>query len=99
MNNPNGASSILLSEAESEEFAVDMGDQLLVERARQDDLEAYEELVNRYRARILNYVARFSGSTTDAEDLAQEVFIKAFVAIKKFRAQSSFTDLAVPDCQ
>lgn len=69
---------------------VDIGDLLLVERCKQDDIVAYEELVNRYRNKILNYVARNTGSLADAEDLTQEVFIKAYLAIKKFRGQSSF---------
>ena len=72
------------------EFLVEVADLLLVERSKQDDIEAYELLVDRYRNKILNYVARYSGSTADAEDLTQEVFIKAYLAIKKFRGQSSF---------
>lgn len=72
------------------EFLVEVADLLLVERCQQDDTEAYELLVDRYRNKILNYVARYSGSTADAEDLTQEVFIKAYLAIKKFRGQSSF---------
>jgi RNA polymerase sigma-70 factor (ECF subfamily) len=69
---------------------VEVADLLLVERCKQDDIEAYEALVDRYRNKILNYVARYSGSTADAEDLTQEVFIKAYLAIKKFRGQCSF---------
>lgn len=68
---------------------MEVADLLLVERCKQDDIEAYEMLVERYRNKILNYVARYCGSA-DAEDLTQEVFIKAFVAIKKFRGQCSF---------
>jgi len=69
---------------------VEVADLLLVERCKQDDIDAYELLVERYRNKILNYVARYCGSTTDAEDLTQEVFIKAYLAIKKFRGQCSF---------
>lgn len=68
---------------------MEVADQYLVERCKHDDLDAYEVLVERYRNRILNYVARFSG-TADAEDLTQEVFIRAYLAIRKFRGQSSF---------
>ena len=76
---------------------VEVADLLLVERCKQDDIEAYEMLVERYRNKILNYVARYCGSA-DAEDLTQEVFIKAFVAIKKFRG-SAVSKPGVPDCQ
>ena len=69
---------------------MEVADLLLVERCKQDDIDAYELLVERYRNKILNYVARYCGSTTDAEDLTQEVFIKAYLAIKKFRGQCSF---------
>ena len=69
---------------------MDTADLLLVERCKQDDLDAYEALAARYRNRIQNYVARYSGCAADAEDLTQEVFIKAYLAIKKFRGQSSF---------
>lgn len=68
---------------------MEVADQYLVERCKHDDLDAYEVLVERYRNRILNYVARFSGAA-DAEDLTQEVFIRAYLAIRKFRGQSSF---------
>jgi len=67
-----------------------MADLLLVERCKQDDAAAYEQLVDRYRNKILNYVARYSGSTADAEDLAQEVFIKAYLAVRKFRGECTF---------
>ncbi len=69
---------------------MDTADLLLVERCKQDDLDAYEALAARYRNRIQNYVARYSGCAADAEDLTQEVFIKAYLAIKKFRGQCSF---------
>lgn len=67
-----------------------MADLLLIERCKQDDVDAYETLVARYRNKTLNYVARYSGSTADAEDLTQEVFIKAYLAVKRFRGQCSF---------
>ncbi|MBI3945299.1 MAG: sigma-70 family RNA polymerase sigma factor [Armatimonadetes bacterium] len=68
---------------------MEVADLLLVERCKQDDTDAYEVLVDRYRNKILNYVARFSGAA-DAEDLTQEVFIKAYLAIRKFQGKSSF---------
>ncbi|MDH7568190.1 MAG: sigma-70 family RNA polymerase sigma factor [Armatimonadota bacterium] len=68
---------------------MEVADRLLVERCKQNDIEAYAVLVDRYRNKILNYVARYSGAA-DAEDLTQEVFIRAYLGIKNFRGRSSF---------
>jgi RNA polymerase sigma-70 factor, ECF subfamily len=63
---------------------------LLVKRARQGDLSAYDELVRRYQERIYATVYHMTANHEDANDLAQEAFIKAFQAIKSFKGGSSF---------
>ena len=60
-------------------------DSALVERAARGDGEAFEEIVCRYQDRIYNLLYRMTGSTDDAEDLAQETFMKAYRAITTFR--------------
>jgi RNA polymerase sigma factor (sigma-70 family) len=62
----------------------------LVRRARQGDLEAYDELVRRYQERIYATVYHMTSNHEDANDLAQEAFIKAFQAIRTFKGGSSF---------
>ena len=51
---------------------------LLVRRCIAGDAAAWEEIVQRYHRRIYNICYRFSGSGDDAQDLAQEVFIKMY---------------------
>src|SRR5499427_1194417 len=63
---------------------------VLVKRARRGDLEAYDELVRRYQERIYATVYHMTSNHEDANDLAQEAFIKAFQALKSFKGGSSF---------
>src|SRR5579863_8892123 len=63
---------------------------VLVKRARQGDLGAYDELVRRYQERIYATVYHMTSNHEDANDLAQEAFIKAFQALKSFKGGSSF---------
>jgi RNA polymerase sigma factor (sigma-70 family) len=62
----------------------------LVKRARKGDLTAYDELVRRYQERIYATVYHMTSNHEDANDLAQEAFIKAFQALKSFKGGSSF---------
>jgi RNA polymerase sigma-70 factor, ECF subfamily len=65
-------------------------DMPLVERCQRGDAAAYEVLVNRYRGRIYAMTFNLTGNESDAWDLAQEVFIKAWRALPKFEARSAF---------
>jgi len=62
----------------------------LVRRARKGDLTAYDELVRRYQERIYATIYHMTANHEDANDLAQEAFIKAFRALRSFRGGSSF---------
>src|SRR5208283_5093859 len=62
----------------------------LVRRARRGDLEAYDELVRRHQERIYATIYHMTANHEDANDLAQESFIKAFQALKSFKGGSSF---------
>jgi RNA polymerase sigma factor (sigma-70 family) len=62
----------------------------LVRRARRGDLAAYDDLVRRYQERIYATVYHMTANHEDANDLAQEAFIKAFQALKSFKGGSSF---------
>jgi RNA polymerase sigma-70 factor (ECF subfamily) len=62
----------------------------LVKRARRGDLPAYDELVRRYQERIYATVYHMTANHEDANDLAQEAFIKAYHALKSFKGGSSF---------
>ncbi len=62
----------------------------LVHRAQKGDLGAYDELVRRYQERIYATLYHMTSNHEDANDLAQEAFIKAHLAIKSFKGGSSF---------
>ena len=64
-------------------------DAALVTRCQQDDCEAFGEIVSRYKDGIYNYVWRMVSNREDAEDLAQEVFVRAFASIKTFRREAN----------
>lgn len=63
----------------------------LVSRARSKDAEAIQTLILRYQDRVYNTAYRMMGDRGLAEDVAQEVFLKAFKALKKFKGNSSFS--------
>jgi RNA polymerase sigma factor RpoE len=62
----------------------------LVKRARRGDLAAYDELVRRYQERIYATIYHMTSNHEDANDLAQEAFIKGYQALKSFKGGSSF---------
>jgi RNA polymerase sigma-70 factor (ECF subfamily) len=57
---------------------------MLVRRCVAGDAAAWEEIVQTYNRRIYNICFRFAGSATDAEDLAQEVFIKMYRTLASY---------------
>jgi RNA polymerase sigma-70 factor, ECF subfamily len=81
---------------EEEAIVADSGDEFgraegeLVRLAQAGDVDAYGELMRRYQGRIYGLVYNMTGNAQDAEDLVQEVFVKAFSAIKRFKQKSSF---------
>ena len=65
-------------------------DQQLVERVQQGDKRAFDLLVLKYQHRILALVTRFVHDSHEAQDVAQEAFIKAYRALANFRGDSAF---------
>jgi len=63
---------------------------LLVKRAKENDLFAFEELVRIHQNRVYSLCLQLSGSRDDAQDLAQEAFIRAFRALGSFRNEADF---------
>jgi RNA polymerase sigma-70 factor (ECF subfamily) len=62
----------------------------LVFKAQQGDLHAFDELVERYHGKIYGLTYNMTSNREDAEDLVQEVFVKAFNALPRFQGKSSF---------
>jgi RNA polymerase sigma-70 factor (ECF subfamily) len=61
----------------------------LIEQARRGDRNAFGELVSRYYPGVIRIVYRLCGDTGLAEDMAQEAFLRAWLALPSFRPQSS----------
>jgi RNA polymerase sigma-70 factor (ECF subfamily) len=66
-------------------------DMTLVVAAESGRNQAFEVLVGRYRGRILRVVLRFTRNRADAEDVVQQSFQKAFVQLRQFHGDSSFS--------
>jgi RNA polymerase sigma-70 factor (ECF subfamily) len=62
----------------------------LVERAREGDRIAFEELVRRYADRLYAVVLRFLGDRQEAEEVTQEAFLRAWRGIAGFHGRSEF---------
>ena len=66
-------------------------DMELVQRVRQDDEAAFEELMRRYEDKSYGLALRLTGSPEDALEVAQDAFFKAYKAIDRFQGSSSFS--------
>jgi len=77
-------------EAERARMSEAQVDQLLVERVQKGDKQAFDLLIGKYQHRIVSLVARYVSDHTEAQDVAQEAFIKAYRAIDRFRGDSAF---------
>jgi RNA polymerase sigma-70 factor (ECF subfamily) len=68
----------------------DTGDLGLVQRVQKGDKTAFDLLVLKYQHKVVKLVTRYLRDPSDAEDVAQEAFIKAYRAIPQFRGDSAF---------
>ena len=67
-----------------------MTDTELVARVQQGDKSAFDLLVRRYQHRIIKLVGRYVREPADAQDVAQDAFIKGYRALPNFRGESAF---------
>src|SRR3954451_15719945 len=67
------------------------GDPDLISRAAIGDASAFQALVERHRAMVYRIAYQFAGNHHDAEDIAQEVFIKIYRSLNRFRQDSQLT--------
>ena len=68
-----------------------LDDRALVTRILGGDRERFTELVKRYEKRVINYVYRITHRYEEAHDLAQEIFVKVFVAIDRYDPKYQFS--------
>jgi RNA polymerase sigma-70 factor (ECF subfamily) len=63
----------------------------LMGRVRLGNKHAFEVLIRRHQRSVLNFIFRFMGNRTDAEDLTQEVFLRVWKAARTYRPDAKFT--------
>ncbi|MCX5877895.1 MAG: sigma-70 family RNA polymerase sigma factor [Deltaproteobacteria bacterium] len=78
-------------------------DALLIKAFQRGDKRAFDQLVIRHKDRIFNLCYRFIGDYEEANDSAQEAFVKAYGSLKTFRLESAFSTwlyrIAVNTCK
>jgi RNA polymerase sigma-70 factor, ECF subfamily len=67
-----------------------MDDKELLRRTLEGDNQSYSSLVRKYQSKVINMAFGFVRNRETADDLAQEIFIKAYVSLKKFQFKSGF---------
>jgi len=65
-------------------------DTLLIREAQQGNTAAFEELVRQYDRAVLRLAVHLTGSQEDGQDIYQEVFLRAYVNLARFRFECSF---------
>src|ERR1700720_4763114 len=66
-------------------------DRELVRRAQKDDKAAFEELVKRHQSRVFAVAGGILRNREDVEDIAQQVFLKAYFSIKRFDKRAALS--------
>ena len=68
-----------------------LGDNEIISKVLKGEQNAYAELVNRYQAYVFTLVLRMIKTREDAEEVAQDVFVKAYRSLADFRGESKFS--------
>jgi len=68
-----------------------LDDRTLVARILEGDRDRFTELVKRYEKRIINYVYRITHRYEDAHDMAQDIFVKVYVALDRYDPKYQFS--------
>jgi RNA polymerase sigma-70 factor (ECF subfamily) len=71
-------------------MSADASDLSLVRRVQRGDKVAFDALVLKYQHKLVKLVMRYVRNPAEAEDIAQEAFIKAYRALPQFRGDSAF---------
>jgi RNA polymerase sigma-70 factor, ECF subfamily len=63
---------------------------ILIEKAQRGNIQAFEQLIYQFDAKVMGLIYSMVNNMEDARDIYQDVFVKVFGAIKKFRQDSKF---------
>lgn len=68
-----------------------MNDEQLVQQFQMGQSEAFDELLNRYQSKVLDTCFRYLNNEEEARDAAQEVFVKLYLALPRFKPKARFS--------
>jgi RNA polymerase sigma-70 factor (ECF subfamily) len=88
---PLGAETAAAAEASAGRSSGSSNDRDLVRLAQAEDKEAFEELVRRHQHRVFAVASGILRRREDAEDIAQQVFVKAYFSLKRFDQRAAFS--------
>ncbi len=74
-----------------EDSYIERDDTALIQAFQADEEEAFDKLVIKHKNRVFNLCYRFVGSYEEADDCAQETFVKVYRSLKKFKFKSAFS--------
>ena len=69
----------------------EQSEKILISLAKRGDMAAFEQLVLAHEKRVYNIALRMAGSSEDAKDISQEVFLKVFRSIPSFDERAAFS--------
>lgn len=79
-----------VSERAPEGLTSDQEDVYWMQQVKAGNAEAFSHIIRKYQKTVLNLTYRFTGDATEAEDLAQEVFLRIYRAADRFEARAKF---------
>ena len=68
-----------------------LSDEELIKEFQKEDTDAFKELVNRYKDKLVNFLYRFTGNRESAEDISQEAFLKLYKNKDRYIEISKFS--------
>ena len=80
-----------LEEKRHKRELAELSDEDLIFRFQDGDIHAFEEIVNRYKDPLMNFVYRFLGDMSEAEDIVQETFLRVFRNKKAYKKIAKFS--------
>ncbi|MFI1154483.1 RNA polymerase sigma factor [Streptomyces sp. NPDC020817] len=75
---------------DGDDGTAEVGDRLLAKRAAEGDEEAFEVLVHRHSAAMLQLAQRLMGTRAEAEDAVQDAFVRAWRSLPEYRGEAGF---------
>lgn len=91
MINASGEASVAVSDSTAERYRLSDPDVRLMLRVKDDDAQAFEELMLRYQDRLVGVLGHLVNGSDLAEDLAQDVFLRVYRARKNYKPGAKFS--------